>query len=98
MERDLALARLRSLEPELRHRGVVGCALFGSTARDEAGADSDVDVLIDLPTPHGLSALDLARLYALIEDRMGVRTEVVLRRNLKPFLRDSILADAVLVF
>jgi len=98
MDRDLALARLRSLEPELRHRGVLGCSLFGSTARGEAGADSDVDVLIDLPTPHGLSALDLAELYALIEERMGMRTEVVVRRNLKPFLREAILADAVPVF
>ncbi|MHB8255458.1 MAG: nucleotidyltransferase family protein, partial [Acidiferrobacter sp.] len=47
MNRQRVLELLSRSKPELRARfGVVRLALFGSTARDEATADSDVDVLV----------------------------------------------------
>jgi predicted nucleotidyltransferase len=45
MERDKVIATLRAHEPELRAAGVVRLSLFGSTARNESGAASDVDLL-----------------------------------------------------
>ena len=47
MNRDVAIARLKAHETELRRIGVLHLYLFGSTARDEAGADSDVDLFFD---------------------------------------------------
>lgn len=44
MDRQTAIDRLRPHEAELRAMGVSGLALFGSTARGEAGPDSDVDL------------------------------------------------------
>ena len=47
MERDQAIARLREHEAELKKLGVESLYLFGSTARDEAGPDSDIDLFFD---------------------------------------------------
>jgi len=43
-----ALQILRAHESDLRSRGVRHAGLFGSTARGEAGPDSDVDLLIEI--------------------------------------------------
>ncbi len=48
MRRDVAISTLRGYLPAiLRHFGVRRIALFGSTARDEARDDSDLDILVD---------------------------------------------------
>ncbi|HXT07991.1 MAG TPA: nucleotidyltransferase domain-containing protein, partial [Roseiarcus sp.] len=48
MKRDEIIRRLREREGELRAHGVTHAALFGSVARDEQRADSDIDILVDL--------------------------------------------------
>ena len=48
MKRADVLRTLRAEQQNLRERfGVESLALFGSVARDEAGPDSDVDVLVE---------------------------------------------------
>ena len=49
MTRDAALALIREHEAEIKKLGVVSLSLFGSTARGEATADSDVDVAVEAP-------------------------------------------------
>jgi uncharacterized protein len=44
MDRNSAIACLRAHEAELRAMGVSALALFGSTARGDAGPGSDVDL------------------------------------------------------
>jgi uncharacterized protein len=46
MSNEEIIAKLRAHEHELRAAGVTGLALFGSTARGEQRADSDVDVVV----------------------------------------------------
>ena len=48
MDKLAALDILRANEAELRRRGVLHAALFGSVARGEARADSDLDVMIEI--------------------------------------------------
>ena len=52
---DDVLEMLRTHESELRRLGVSHAAVFGSVARSEARADSDIDVLVELDPdqPHG---------------------------------------------
>ena len=50
MRRDEVIAKLKEAEPALRGFGVAALYLFGSHARDEAEAGSDVDVFVD-PAP-----------------------------------------------
>jgi predicted nucleotidyltransferase len=48
MERDRGLSIIREHTDELRAAGVLRLSLFGSVARDEATAESDVDVVVHL--------------------------------------------------
>jgi hypothetical protein len=58
----MRLAELKHLAPELHallgRFGASNLAVFGSVARDQAGPDSDVDLLVDLP--EGISLFDRA--------------------------------------
>lgn len=71
-------------------------AMFGSVTRGEAGMGSDVDLLVEFARPIGL--LHLSRTALFLEQILGRRVDLVLRRALLPELRDGILAEAVLVF
>ncbi|HEX9274124.1 MAG TPA: nucleotidyltransferase family protein [Candidatus Binatia bacterium] len=76
---------LRILErekPELMRRyGLKRLALFGSYAREDQREDSDVDIMVEIEPSVGLGFVDLAD---RIEDALGIRTEVVSRRAIKP--------------
>ena len=59
MQRDEALRLLSDRKAELRQRfGVNSIAIFGSTARDEAGPNSDIDVLVEFDPVFAPSLLD----------------------------------------
>ncbi|MEB3322506.1 MAG: nucleotidyltransferase domain-containing protein [Synechococcaceae cyanobacterium] len=55
---------------------------YGSVARDEAGPQSDLDLLVDLPARTGL--LDRLALKHALEDALHCRVDLIRRRNLRP--------------
>lgn len=97
MKRAEATRLLREHEADLKRLGVVHLYLFGSTARDEARADSDVDLFFDYPVGElGLSGLmDIKRTARKI---LGRRTDIMTRSSLHPVLREEIEASAIQVF
>jgi hypothetical protein len=85
---------LRSLLPELRERYAVDTLeVFGSWVRGDASDGSDVDVLVTFTDTPDL--LTFIALEGEIAEKLGVRVDFVMRRSLKPGLRDGILAEAV---
>lgn len=90
----VALLSERSLEIAERF-GVRSLSLFGSTARDEAGPDSDVDVLVEFAGPVTFDAH--MGLLVYLEDLLGRRVDVVTASGLKPGLRPLIERDLVRV-
>lgn len=98
MQKADAIRTLRDHAADLRARGVVSLALFGSTVRGEARPDSDVDVLIDLPEDHDLTLIDLIDLRDYLSDLLRAPADLSIRRNLRPYLKDAILAEAETVF
>jgi len=88
-----ATERLVASERELRALGVQRLALFGSILRDEARADSDVDLLVQfLP---GTKTFDrFLAVLDLLEARLGRRVELVTTEALSPFIGPRILAEA----
>ena len=89
---------LRTHESELRLRGVSQAAVFGSVARGEAGAGSDIDVMVELDEHRAMGIFEYARLKLYINDLLDGAGDVVNRRTLKPLLRDNILRDAIHAF
>ena len=65
--------------------GVSGLRVFGSVARGEDRADSDVDLLVDLP--QHMSLFGLGRLQAELESILGARVDLVPSQDLKPDVR-----------
>ena len=95
---DNVLDTLRTHESELRRLGVSHASVFGSVARGEAKAGSDIDVLVELDQNHAMGIFAYARLKIYINEILNGSGDVVNRRTLKPLLRDSILHDAVNAF
>jgi putative addiction module CopG family antidote len=91
-------ATLKSLEPELRARGITSAAVFGSVVRGEARPDSDVDVLVHVDPVGTFDLVDLVGVKNLLTDRLGRIVDVVEREALKPRIRDRILSEAETVF
>lgn len=71
MNRDTATQILAGAKPELQRRfGVTRLALFGSTARNEAHSDSDVDVLVAFDGPASAGRYFGVQFY--LEDLLGL--------------------------
>jgi uncharacterized protein len=84
---------LQQEKPELaRLYGVKRLALFGSYSREHQSEESDVDILVEVDPSIGLGFVELAE---RIEGALGIRTEVVSRRAIKPRYWDEIKEDLV---
>ncbi len=98
MRRQDAIAALREQANEVRSLGANALYLFGSTARDEAAAQSDLDLFIDYDRANKFSLVDLVGIKQLLERRLGVGVDITTRDSLDPLLREKIEASAERVF
>ena len=76
-----------------RRHGVTRVRVFGSSARGDAGPESDVDLLVEVgpePTPWFPGGL-----VAELEELLGRRVQVITDRGLDGLLRDRVLQAAV---
>ena len=97
MERSAAIAKLKEHEAELRKLGVEHLFLFGSTARDEARPDSDVDLFFD----YEIGKLGLFELMDVKERASGIlgcAADIMTRDSLHRLIRERAEADSVQVF
>jgi hypothetical protein len=97
VKRTEAVRLLKQHEAELRNLGVVRLYLFGSTARDEAGAGSDVDLFFDHPRGK-LSLYGLMDIKELTRAILSQPADIMTRSSLHPMLRAEIEASAIRVF
>jgi len=90
------ISRLRACSPELRDQfGVRQLRLFGSVARDAAGPESDVDLLVDFALP--ATARRFYGLQVFLEDLLGRSVDLVTERSLRAELRQTVERDAITI-
>ena len=94
MHKDEVLKLLTQHKPELVLRfGITDLALFGSTVRDTARPDSDVDVLVSFDGPATSKRYFGVQFY--LEDLLGCPIDLVTDKGLRPQLRPYIKASAI---
>jgi len=98
MNRDQVIATLRNHEQELRHRGVLHAALFGSIARNEARPSSDIDILIEIEPNAPVGVFEYVGITQYLADLFPNRVDVANRRSLKALVRPSAERDAIYAF
>ena len=88
------LKLLRAHKAELAKQfGVIRLALFGSTARDAAGPNSDVDILVQFDGPATSARYFGVQFY--LEDLLGRPVDLVTEKALRPELRPIIEREAL---
>ena len=96
MTRDEVLTALQDHKAALAQRfGVVEISLFGSFARDEAGADSDIDLLVRFDGPATAKRYFGAQFY--IEDLLGRPVDLVTDKALRAEFRPHVEREAIRV-
>lgn len=85
---------LASLKPELMKKfGVTRLALFGSTVRNEARADSDIDIVVAFDGP--ATSKKYFGVQFLLEDELGQPVDLVTEKAMRPELKPFIEREAV---
>lgn len=77
--------------PILVRNNVKFAGIFGSQARGEAQADSDLDMLIKLNQPKSLLAL--VKLENSLSAVLGQKVDLITEKALSPYIKDSVFND-----
>jgi predicted nucleotidyltransferase len=75
--------------------GARSVRVFGSVGRGEASGSSDLDLLVEMS--EGRSLFDLVALGADLEEALGIAVNVVTEKSLSPYIRNRVLAEAVVL-
>ncbi len=85
-----------TIRPLLKNHGAEYVAIFGSLARGEASADSDIDILVRFH--HDISLLDHIGVAQELEDRLGRRVDLITENSLSRYIAPSIKKDLKVVY
>ena len=95
MNREEVLQRLAAQRKKVTAFKVKSLAVFGSVARNEARADSDVDILVEFQGPATFDGY--MKLKTFLEDVLNQRVDLLTHRGLRPELAPAIEREAVYV-
>ena len=98
MDGQSVIETLRRHKYDLNRQGVVHAAVFGSVARGDTHAGSDIDILIDIDPDTHLSVFDYVGLKEYIAGLFDGPVDVVSAQGLKPYLRRVVQAEKIYAF
>ena len=98
MNTEEILAKLNENKAALRARGVSHAALFGSRARGDNRADSDIDIMVEFDPAAHVTVFNYAGLKEYIASLFDGPVDVVNRAGLKPYVRPAATTDAIYAF
>jgi uncharacterized protein len=95
ISRNEVVRRIRNHAHAIRAQGATALYLFGSVARDQAQAMSDIDIFVDYDPNGPFSLLNLSGIRLIIMDEIERNVDITTSSSLHPRLRDRILSEAV---
>lgn len=96
MKQDTVLQILKQKTAEMTKQfGVKSLSLFGSVARNDANATSDVDLLVEFNRPVGYFGLFALQDY--LEKLLGCRVDLGTPDSLKPYIKDRVMGELIRV-
>jgi len=98
MDKGTVIETLRRYEPELRDSGIVHLRLFGSVARGENTAFSDIDLMADFDPARRRTLVSMARLENRLSDLLGARVDLSSANAMKGPVRARAQHEAVHAF
>lgn len=98
MEKRSVIQILRAHEPELKAAGIVHLRLFGSVARDESSAASDIDLMADFDRSRRLTLISMVHLENQLSDILGAKVDLSPSDSMKELIRNHALRESALAF
>jgi predicted nucleotidyltransferase len=93
MRRAEVLSILKAHKADLESLGVSAAYLFGSVARDEDHAGSDVDILVELSRPMGY--FEFLSIQFALEKWLGQKVDLATPSSLQPRIRERVMREVV---
>jgi len=97
LKKRIALEKIAKASRELTEFHVKALYIFGSVARNEAKAASDVDILVEFTPEARVGLFHFLKLKNFLEGILGCRVDLVTADALHPMMRDSILEERIRV-
>jgi predicted nucleotidyltransferase len=98
MTRVEAMTRLKDRAGAIKALSATSLYVFGSTVRDEARPQSDLDIFIDYDPASRFNAFDLVGIKHHLEDELKIPVDVTTRDGLHPMLKADIERSAIRIF
>lgn len=95
LTQEAVISKVQAHQEHLQEFAVQDLFLFGSVARNEATAESDIDFLVNFSRPVGL--FTLLKLKAFLEDLLGRDVDIGTPDSLRPHLRETVLNEVIRV-
>ncbi|MBS1829500.1 MAG: nucleotidyltransferase family protein [Acidobacteria bacterium] len=87
-----------SLVEVCRRYGVKELSLFGSAARGEMRPESDIDIMVEFEPGVRIGLVKFESLIDELQSIAGRKVDLVTKRGLKPWVRQSVLQDARVIY
>ena len=89
---------LQDYEPELKAAGILHLRIFGSVARGEASAESDIDLIADFDQAKRYTLVTMSHLENRLADILGVKVDLSPAHSLKEPVREQAAREAIVAF
>lgn len=98
VDKGFVIDKLRQHEPELKAAGIMHLRLFGSVARGDASAQSDVDLIAEIDRSKRLTLFGMAYLENRLSDLLGAQVDLTPSGAMKERVRARALSEAIDAF
>ena len=88
----------KKIEELCRKNKVRELSIFGSRARGDNKPESDYDILVDFLPNSGIGLIEYCRLQIDLSEMLDAKVDLVTKKGLKEYVRDSVLSDAKIIY